>query len=207
MTHQSQALDCIHVPRESRISIAEGFGNFLRILQAVPSRQVCEHSISAEGAVGTVFNQARKTFQRFTKPFTQCQVVDIAIDRTHRNANSLASALCADWLMNAGEIDLPRRCCWAIGYCARCQPCHVRWFSLLLDRGTMFPDWRGNLLVPALKERAVRRVLRNGRQVVGQQLLLADLKARMRDVKVAPDGSIYVLTDGPDARLLRIVEP
>ncbi|MGV2834011.1 hypothetical protein [Pseudomonas shirazensis] len=47
-----------------------------------------------------------------------------------------------------------------------------RWFSLLLDRGTMFPDWRGNLLVPALKERAVRRVLRNGRQVVGQQLLL-----------------------------------
>ncbi|WP_446431153.1 PQQ-dependent sugar dehydrogenase [Pseudomonas sp. 1121_17] len=155
MTHQSQALDCIHVPRESRISIAEGFGNFLRILQAVPSRQVCEHSISAEGAVGTVFNQARKTFQSPSR--------------------------------NAGYSDRSNA--------------PKRQFS------SQTPDWRGNLLVPALKERAVGRVLRNGRQVVGQQLLLADLKARMRDVRVAPDGSIYVLTDGPDARLLRIVEP
>lgn len=53
----------------------------------------------------------------------------------------------------------------------------------------------------------MRRVVRNGRQVVGQQLLLADLDERMRDVKVAPDRSIYVLTDRPDARLLRIVAP
>ncbi|MNZ68118.1 hypothetical protein D3C78_863790 [compost metagenome] len=53
----------------------------------------------------------------------------------------------------------------------------------------------------------MRRVLRDGRRVVGQQLLLADLNERMRDVKVAPDGSIHVLTDGPDAKLLRISGP
>jgi hypothetical protein len=73
--------------------------------------------------------------------------------------------------------------------------------------GSLFPEWRGDLLVPALKERAVRRVLRDGRRIVGQQLLLADLNERMRDVKVAPDGLIYILTDGIDAKLLRLTPP
>ncbi|MGE7992506.1 PQQ-dependent sugar dehydrogenase [Pseudomonas sp. NPDC089554] len=77
--------------------------------------------------------------------------------------------------------------------------------GLAVYDGALFPDWRGDLLVPALKERAVRRVLRDGRQVVGEQLLLAELEERMRDVKVAPDGAIYVVTDGTDAKLLRLV--
>lgn len=79
--------------------------------------------------------------------------------------------------------------------------------GLAIYAGTQFPDWRGDLLVPALKERALRRVLRDGSRIVGQQLLLADLNERLRDVKVAPDGSIYVLTDGENARLLRITAP
>lgn len=34
--------------------------------------------------------------------------------------------------------------------------------------------------------------------------LLADLGARIRDVRQAPDGWIYVLTDGSGAQLLRL---
>lgn len=79
--------------------------------------------------------------------------------------------------------------------------------GLVVYDGSLFPEWRGDLLVPALKERAVRRVLRDGTRIVGQQLLLAELNERMRDVKVAPDGSIYILTDGTDAKLLRLVPP
>ena len=79
--------------------------------------------------------------------------------------------------------------------------------GLAVYDGSLFPEWRGDLLVPALKERAVRRVLRDGRRIVGQQLLLADLNERMRDVKVAPDGLIYILTDGIDAKLLRLTPP
>lgn len=79
--------------------------------------------------------------------------------------------------------------------------------GLAVYDGALFPEWRGDLLVPALKERRVRRVLRDGGRIVGQQLLLADMDERMRDVKVAPDGSVYVLTDGPGARLLRLVPP
>lgn len=76
--------------------------------------------------------------------------------------------------------------------------------GLAIYRGALFPEWRGDLLVPALKERAVRRVMRDGQRITGEQLLLSELGERMRDVKVAPDGAIYVLTDGVDARLLRV---
>lgn len=76
--------------------------------------------------------------------------------------------------------------------------------GLAIYNGALFPQWHGDLLVPALKERAVRRVIRDGRRIVGRQLLLAELNERIRDVKVAPDGSVYVLTDGTDAKLLRL---
>jgi len=76
--------------------------------------------------------------------------------------------------------------------------------GLAVYSGALFADWQDDLLVPALKERTVRRVLRDGQKIVGQQLLLGELDERMRDVKVAPDGSIYVLTDGVDAKLLRL---
>ena len=79
--------------------------------------------------------------------------------------------------------------------------------GLAVYDGALFPAWRGDLLVPALKERSIRRVIRDGRRIVGQQTLLADMNQRMRDVKVGPDGAIYVLTDGVDAQLLRLSPP
>lgn len=76
--------------------------------------------------------------------------------------------------------------------------------GLAIYRASLFSGWDGDLLVPALKERTLRRVIRKDGEVVGQELLLADLKERMRDVKVGADGAVYVLTDGPEARLLRL---
>lgn len=77
--------------------------------------------------------------------------------------------------------------------------------GLAVYDGPLFPAWRGDLLVAALKERSLRRVIRKDGQIVGQQRLLAELGKRIRDVNVAPDGAIYVLTDGVDAALLRII--
>ena len=79
--------------------------------------------------------------------------------------------------------------------------------GLAVYDGALFPEWRGDLLVPALRGRAIHRVLREGRTIVGQQTLLTDRHARMRDVRVGPDGAIYVLTDGVDASLLRLSPP
>ena len=79
--------------------------------------------------------------------------------------------------------------------------------GLAVYHGDLFPDWRGDLLVPALRGRAIQRVQRAGGKIVGQQTLLMELNQRMRDVRVGPDGAIYVLTDGVDARLLRLTRP
>ncbi len=76
--------------------------------------------------------------------------------------------------------------------------------GLAVYRGRMFPDWQGALLVPALKERSVRLVERRNGRIVRQRLLLAERNERIRDVRVASDGSIYVLTDGEGASLLRL---
>lgn len=70
--------------------------------------------------------------------------------------------------------------------------------------GAMFPGWRGNLLVAALKEKHIARlVLENGR-VVGEERLLTDLGERVRDVAVGPDGAVWAITDETDGKLVRL---
>ncbi len=70
--------------------------------------------------------------------------------------------------------------------------------------GAMFPEWEGNLLVAALKEKhIVRLVIRNGR-VVGEERLLTDLNQRIRDVAVGPDGAVWAVTDEDEGVLVRL---
>tara|TARA_R110000744_G_scaffold1843_6_gene6908 strand:+ start:62019 stop:63116 length:1098 start_codon:yes stop_codon:yes gene_type:complete len=83
--------------------------------------------------------------------------------------------------------------------------------SMAVYHGAMFPEWDGDLLVTALirgdaevASGHLRRIdLENG-EVVGQDVLLGDVEARMRFVTVAPDGSVYLLTDEPEGRLIRL---
>ena len=70
--------------------------------------------------------------------------------------------------------------------------------------GEAFPGWNGDLFVGALAGRHLRRVDLEGEKVVGEEVLLAELGQRIRDVRVGPDGLVYVLTDGPEASLLRL---
>ncbi|AKC85428.1 PQQ-dependent sugar dehydrogenase [Pseudoxanthomonas suwonensis] len=77
--------------------------------------------------------------------------------------------------------------------------------GLALYDGALFPEWRGDLLVAALAEKSLRRVSLAGGAPGPQEVLLQDLGERMRDVKIGPDGALYVLTDEPEGRLLRLV--
>jgi len=71
--------------------------------------------------------------------------------------------------------------------------------------GTMFPEWEGDLLVTALKYQLLARLERDETgAVVSEERLFEGEFGRIRDVKVAPDGSILMLTDGDDGALLRI---
>jgi len=71
--------------------------------------------------------------------------------------------------------------------------------------GTLFPAWRGNLLVGALAAQQLSRLVLDGERVIAEERLLVDLGARIRDVRVGPDGAVWVLTDHKDGQLLRLV--
>ena len=70
--------------------------------------------------------------------------------------------------------------------------------------GDKFPNWKGDLFVGALAHTHLRRLELKGDKVVAQEVLLKDLGERIRDVRSGPDGFLYVLTDEPDGRLLRL---
>jgi glucose/arabinose dehydrogenase len=72
--------------------------------------------------------------------------------------------------------------------------------------GRMFPAWDGSLFVSSLAGRYLIRLGLQGNRVVSEERLLTDLNARIRAVNEAPDGSIYVLTDGANGKILRLVK-
>ena len=69
----------------------------------------------------------------------------------------------------------------------------------------LFPAWKGSLLVGALRGQRVARLTLDGGKVVGEERLFTELDARIRDVRVGPDGAVYLLTDAEDGKLLRVV--
>lgn len=72
-------------------------------------------------------------------------------------------------------------------------------------RGAMFPEWDGDFLVAALKYELLARIERDeSGAIVGEERLLSGEYGRLRDVKVAPDGSVLLVTDQEDGQLLRI---
>lgn len=76
--------------------------------------------------------------------------------------------------------------------------------GMIVYDGSMFPEWQGNIFVGGMAStKLVRLQLQDGK-VVGEEWLLQDRGRRIRDVKQAPDGSIYVVTEAADGELLRI---
>ena len=76
--------------------------------------------------------------------------------------------------------------------------------GMMFYTGDAFPAWKGNAFVGALVLRHLQRLELDGDKVVKEERLLTDLKERIRDVRQAPDGSIWVVTDSRDARILRL---
>jgi glucose/arabinose dehydrogenase len=76
--------------------------------------------------------------------------------------------------------------------------------GLALYTGDLFPEWKGDLFAGALLERTVHRIDLEDGAVIGQEILLEELGERIRDVRDGPDGYIYILTDSPEGRILRL---
>jgi len=67
-----------------------------------------------------------------------------------------------------------------------------------------FPRWKGSLFIGALKEKSLIRLQAEGERPQEKARLLANRGERIRDVRVGPDGYLYVLTDETNGKLLRI---
>ncbi|MEL6812757.1 MAG: PQQ-dependent sugar dehydrogenase [Bacteroidota bacterium] len=61
--------------------------------------------------------------------------------------------------------------------------------------GGKYPDWEGHLLVGSLKFNYVELVRLNGNKVVGREKIAEDV-GRVRNVKMGPDGYIYIALEG-----------
>ncbi|WP_416907975.1 MAG: PQQ-dependent sugar dehydrogenase [Polymorphobacter sp.] len=77
--------------------------------------------------------------------------------------------------------------------------------GLAVYRGDMFPEWQGSLIVGALASEELRLVtLDAGGRLTAQARIVPEIDVRVRDVRVAPDGAVWVTTDEPEGRVLRV---
>jgi glucose/arabinose dehydrogenase len=74
--------------------------------------------------------------------------------------------------------------------------------GMALYTGSLFPDWKDGFLIGGLLNAGLVVLKLDGDKVVTEERLLLD--ERVRDVKVGPDGAVYAVTDGDDAKILRI---
>jgi glucose/arabinose dehydrogenase len=78
--------------------------------------------------------------------------------------------------------------------------------SVAFYTGDEFPKWKGDLFVTTLAAKRLLRMELHGDRIVRIEPLLGDLDARLRDVAMSPDGTMYVLTDvNGGSRLYRII--
>ncbi|NGM23839.1 PQQ-dependent sugar dehydrogenase [Roseomonas stagni] len=71
--------------------------------------------------------------------------------------------------------------------------------------GNAFPGWSRSLFVAALNPPGLVRLETEGERVVAEERLLFDRRIRMRQVVVAADGALLVLTDEGRGRILRLI--
>ena len=89
------------------------------------------------------------------------------------------------------------------------QPLHL-WVpsiapsGMAFVNGSQFPLWAGDLLVGALRGQMLVRLVLNGEKVVREERLLQGRVGRIRDVRMGPDGLVYLLTDDAEGALLRL---
>ena len=89
------------------------------------------------------------------------------------------------------------------------QPIHY-WIPSIAPSGMVFytgdefPEWKDNLFVGSLRfGQLVRLVIQDGK-VVEEERLIDGKLGRIRDVRQGPDGTLYLLTDESNGKLLRL---
>ncbi|HEX8572785.1 MAG TPA: PQQ-dependent sugar dehydrogenase [Allosphingosinicella sp.] len=74
--------------------------------------------------------------------------------------------------------------------------------NMIFYSGNAFPQWKGDALIAGLSSKALIRVDIDGDRA--REAERWDMGQRIRDVEQRPDGSVWLLEDGPRGRLLKL---
>ena len=82
----------------------------------------------------------------------------------------------------------------------------VAFSGMIFYTGDKLPKWKNSILAGGLSGMQLVRIeLSPEGRVIGEEKLLRDMCRRIRDVRMGPDGDLYVITDHEDGEILRIV--
>jgi glucose/arabinose dehydrogenase len=62
--------------------------------------------------------------------------------------------------------------------------------------GNKYKNWKGNVLSGSLRFNYLNRSVIKDNKIIQEEILLKDV-SRLRDVKMGPDGYIYIATETP----------
>ncbi len=73
--------------------------------------------------------------------------------------------------------------------------------DMTVYKGDLFPEWKNDIFISALSPKDgskgnVRRLVLKDGKVISENTMFREVDARIRSVKMAPDGTLIILTDG-----------
>jgi glucose/arabinose dehydrogenase len=76
--------------------------------------------------------------------------------------------------------------------------------GMAVYQGSMFPEWKDDVFVGALAGMMLVRVERDGERFKEAERLFENELGRVRDVRIHPDGSFYLLIDDDPGQIIRV---
>ena len=74
--------------------------------------------------------------------------------------------------------------------------------GFIIYSGSLFPQWKGSGFIGGLSSKSLVRVVFEGDSA--REAERFDMGERIREVEQGPDGAIWLLEDGKNARLLKL---
>jgi len=76
--------------------------------------------------------------------------------------------------------------------------------GMIVYTGDAYPEWKGSFFIGSMQPGALVRLAMQNGHVAKEERFIGDLDERVRDIAQGPDGLIYLITDSPQGRILRI---
>jgi glucose/arabinose dehydrogenase len=76
--------------------------------------------------------------------------------------------------------------------------------GMVFYTGNLFAGWKNNILIGSLTPGLLVRLVTKDGKVAQEERYLGEVEERIRDVRQAKDGSLYLVTDARNGRILRV---